>query len=205
MTVLHANDHVFDALLKEHDRVVVDFTAVWCGPCKRMAPVFEQVGSIDDSLNFVVTSIDDPHLSQMAKEHKTVKFIKVDVDESRQTAAKCQVTAMPTFQAFFKGQMVDMFMGASEHNLKTLVTRVEKFVPGDPVRAEVNEFRRCFNNSPRSRLRRNFAAGKKNVLCCVFCDFLAQSNRRAPSASPLRFWIIAALLLYIIYRVAFKQ
>ena len=72
----------FDAVLAEAaaagKAVVVDFTATWCGPCQRIAPLF----------------------AQLASEFPQAEFIKVDVDENQETAAACQVSAMPTFKVF---------------------------------------------------------------------------------------------------------
>merc|ERR1711869_46266 len=59
--------------------VVVDFTATWCGPCQRIAPVF----------------------AKLAEEMPDIVFVKVDVDENEETAGACGIQAMPTFQ-FYK-------------------------------------------------------------------------------------------------------
>merc|ERR1712230_83825 len=61
--------------------VVVDFTATWCGPCQRIAPVF----------------------AKLAEEMPDVVFVKVDVDENDETASACGIQSMPTFQ-FYKAK-----------------------------------------------------------------------------------------------------
>jgi thioredoxin 1 len=72
--------------------VLIDFYATWCGPCKMMAPI------IDD----------------IAKDYAgKLKVVKVDVDESGETAATYGVTAMPTFVVFKGGQEVWRRMGAA--------------------------------------------------------------------------------------------
>ena len=72
--------------------VLIDFYAEWCGPCKMMAPI------IDD----------------IAKHYAgKLKVVKVDVDESGETAATYGVTAMPTFVVFKNGQEVWRRMGAA--------------------------------------------------------------------------------------------
>ena len=58
--------------------VIVYFTASWCGPCRRIAPVFQD----------------------LARDVETANFVKVDVDQNPETAAFCNVTSMPTFQLF---------------------------------------------------------------------------------------------------------
>merc|ERR1712023_434740 len=62
--------------------VVVDFTATWCGPCQRIAPVFQK----------------------LAEEMPDVVFVKVDVDENEETAGECGIQAMPTFQYYKNGE-----------------------------------------------------------------------------------------------------
>ena len=89
------------ALLEEEDRlVVVDFTAVWCGPCQRIAPTFEA----------------------MAEEYaEQAVFVKVDVDELPELAAQLGVSSMPTFLFYRRGERLDMLRGADEAGLRRLV------------------------------------------------------------------------------------
>ncbi len=70
--------------------VVVDFFATWCGPCKMLAPVFEQAGE------------------EMKNE---ATFLKVDIDESLELAQQFQVTTVPTVMVFKDGKQVDKFVG----------------------------------------------------------------------------------------------
>mmetsp|Transcript_14070 Transcript_14070/g.37858 ORF Transcript_14070/g.37858 Transcript_14070/m.37858 type:complete len:106 (-) Transcript_14070:471-788(-) len=79
--------------------VVVDFTATWCGPCKMISPVLEQ----------------------MAKEHSDIIVVKVDVDENSETAEACGITAMPTFQFFKNGSKISEFKGANGDKLKDTI------------------------------------------------------------------------------------
>ena len=69
--------------------VVVDFFANWCGPCKMLAPVLEE----------------------MADEYKQVKFVKVDVDQARDLAAEFGVRSVPTMVVFKNGEVVDQMIG----------------------------------------------------------------------------------------------
>ena len=73
-------------------QVVVDFTASWCGPCQRIAPVF----------------------AKLAEEMTDVVFVKVDVDENAEVAEECGIQSMPTFQFYKSGEKVHEFSGASE-------------------------------------------------------------------------------------------
>eukprot|EP00048_Salpingoeca_helianthica_P014410 m.221556 g.221556 ORF g.221556 m.221556 type:complete len:109 (+) comp15838_c0_seq1:400-726(+) len=87
-------------LLSAHKKVVVDFTATWCGPCRMIGPKFEALAP---------------------KYAGAVEFVKVDVDEASDVAEWAQVSAMPTFKAYFDQKQVDELVGASEERLKSLV------------------------------------------------------------------------------------
>merc|ERR1712022_33784 len=81
--------------------VVVDFTATWCGPCQRIAPVFVK----------------------LAEEMPNVVFVKVDVDENEETAQECGIQAMPTFQYYKSGSKVHEFSGASEDKIREAIAK----------------------------------------------------------------------------------
>ena len=67
--------------------VVIDFFATWCGPCKMISPVLEE----------------------MEAQMSNVKFLKVDVDEAEDVAVHYQISAMPTFIFIKNGQKVNIF------------------------------------------------------------------------------------------------
>lgn len=71
-------------------KVLVDFTAAWCGPCKRLAPIIDEVA---DELE------------------GTVKVGKLDIDEAPMTAAKFQVRGVPTLMVFEGGQQQGQLVG----------------------------------------------------------------------------------------------
>jgi len=81
--------------------VIVDFTATWCGPCKRIAPYF----------------------AQLSNEYPGVVFLKVDVDQLRQTSSKCGIRSMPTFQMYVNQRKVDEFSGASSDLLLQMLKK----------------------------------------------------------------------------------
>jgi len=89
-----SSDDVDAILLRasaEGKLVALDFTATWCGPCQMIGPVFHD---LSDRMDNVV-------------------FVKVDVDEIPDTAAKYSVSAMPTFVFIRSGEVVDRLMGAN--------------------------------------------------------------------------------------------
>jgi thioredoxin 1 len=80
--------------------VLVDFFATWCGPCKMMAPVIQE----------------------LARSTPGVIFAKVDVDEAQEVARNAGVSAMPTFQLFnASGAKVNELRGADAAALKRMV------------------------------------------------------------------------------------
>ena len=89
----------FQQLVASGDAIVVDFTASWCGPCRMIAPFFEQ----------------------LATEFPWAIFVKVDVDSNQETAMANGVTAMPTFKVFRNSACVATQRGASPDALRNMV------------------------------------------------------------------------------------
>jgi thioredoxin 1 len=90
--VQQVSDTSFDGDILKHDKpVLVDFWAPWCGPCRSVAPI------VDD----------------LATQYKDkLKVAKLNVDESSQVAMKYQVTSIPTFILFKNGEVADRVLGA---------------------------------------------------------------------------------------------
>ncbi|MFK7957006.1 MAG: thioredoxin TrxA [Lysobacterales bacterium] len=90
--IIHTSDDNFESeVLKAEGPVLVDFWAEWCGPCKMIAPVLDQV-------------------AEQYGEKLTIA--KVDVDGNKQTAMKYSVRSIPTLMLFKDGELVDTKMGA---------------------------------------------------------------------------------------------
>ncbi len=75
----------FAELLKSTEPVLVDFSAEWCGPCKQLKPILEQVKN---------------------KVGTNAKIIKIDVDKNRSLAEKFQIRSVPTLILFKDGKSV---------------------------------------------------------------------------------------------------
>ena len=84
--------------------VLVDFWAEWCGPCRMVGPVVEELSNDYDG---------------------NVKFVKVNVDEANELASKYNVFSIPTLMIFNKGEIVAQQVGAaSKDSYKNMIDRV---------------------------------------------------------------------------------
>lgn len=91
MSVLHINHESFEKIIAQDGKtVLVDFWATWCGPCRMIAPVLEEV----------------------AKERPDITVCKVDVDEERELALEYGVSSIPTLLVFRDGKVVNQSIGA---------------------------------------------------------------------------------------------
>jgi thioredoxin 1 len=90
--VVHVDDNNFKAeALDSAVPVLVDFWAAWCGPCKMIAPIIEEL-----AVEF----------------NGKVKVAKLDTEESRQIPARYGIRGIPTIILFNKGEVVDQIVGA---------------------------------------------------------------------------------------------
>ena len=89
MTVAVTKENFEQEVLKSDRPVLVDFWAGWCGPCKMLGPILEQVSD----------------------EYPAYKVCKVDVDEQQELAAQFGVMSIPTVIAFKDGKKVNQSIG----------------------------------------------------------------------------------------------
>jgi len=89
--IKHVSDADFQAeVLESEQPVLVDFWAPWCGPCRVVAPVLEEI----------------------AGERPELKLVKLNIDENQQTAMNFQILAIPTMVLFRNGQEAKRIQGA---------------------------------------------------------------------------------------------
>lgn len=88
--VMHVSASDFEEeVLKEKGVVVVDFWATWCGPCKMIAPIVEELD----------------------EEMSNVKFVKVGVDKNPQIANQYKIVSIPTLKIFKDGKLINTLIG----------------------------------------------------------------------------------------------
>ena len=90
MEVLKVTNQNFEEeVLQSQKPVLVDFYADWCGPCKMLAPIIQEI----------------------ANENENIKVVKVNIDEAQDLAEKYDVMSIPTTVAIKNGQEIDRTVG----------------------------------------------------------------------------------------------
>jgi len=102
-TVIILNESNFDREVTQHDKpVIVDFWADWCGPCKMIAPLLDEIAR---------------------EKVDTVKVAKVNVDENQSLSFKYNIRAIPALLFFKNGQLRDQVTGVTSK--KDLLNRID--------------------------------------------------------------------------------
>ena len=95
MGILKVNSQNFEEeVLKSEKTVLVDFYADWCGPCKMLSPIVDQV----------------------AEENEDIKVVKVNVDDAQDLAMKYQVMSIPTLVVIKEGKEINRSVGLIDKN-----------------------------------------------------------------------------------------
>ncbi|BCL38798.1 thioredoxin [Nostoc sp. MS1] len=104
-TVAYIQENEFDSLLDVEKVLVVDFTATWCGPCRLVSPLMDQ----------------------LADEYKDrVKVVKVDVDNNKPIFKRFGLRSIPAVLIFKNGELVETIVGVSPY--ERFSTAVDKLV-----------------------------------------------------------------------------
>ncbi|KAJ3219474.1 Cytoplasmic thioredoxin isoenzyme 2 [Dinochytrium kinnereticum] len=87
--------------LIDSGKVVVDFFATWCGPCRIIAPKFEE----------------------FSKAYNNAVFVKIDVDQANEISRHCAIRSMPTFRVYKDGKQLAEVTGADPAKLKVAIEK----------------------------------------------------------------------------------
>ena len=98
----------FDDIIKGDKPVLVDFFATWCGPCRMMAPVIEELAEEYDG------------------KVKIGKLDKIDVDKNEALATQLRIQSVPTLIIFKKGEIVWRSSGVMDHG--SLLQKVQSYI-----------------------------------------------------------------------------
>ena len=90
---------VFDKILSQYSKVIVDCYADWCGPCKQIAPFFVE----------------------QSNKYPNILFCKLNVDENEDLASRYNIQSLPTFMTFKNGALAYQAKGASQDNITKLL------------------------------------------------------------------------------------
>ena len=101
MKVLHINkDNFHKEVLNSEKPVLLDFFASWCGPCRMVGPILDEI----------------------AREREDIKVCKVNIDEQPELASRFRIMSVPTLMVLKEGNIVDQSVGAKpKHQILAMV------------------------------------------------------------------------------------
>lgn len=102
--LIQLNTSNFWDVIKKNERVIVDFYADWCGPCKMLEPIF----------------------TQLAKNYRNIIFGRLNTDYETKITIQFQIQAIPLIIFFKQGQVLNKLLGMQTYN--TLESHIQKFM-----------------------------------------------------------------------------
>ena len=102
MAVVSINKSNFDALVKENKKLLIDFYADWCGPCRMVAPIIHEI----------------------AEEREDITVGKINVDENMELAMQFGIVSIPTIIVMENGEVAEKMVGARSKS--EIIAAIEK-------------------------------------------------------------------------------
>ncbi|KAK1543632.1 thioredoxin [Colletotrichum paranaense] len=115
--------------LKEHNVVVLDCFATWCGPCKAIAPLVVKY----------VLNIYNGHKHSENADFKGIRFVKIDVDEVPDVSQELGIRAMPTFMIFNTQEKTQEIVGANPPALEKAIIALAATPEAKQAKAQIEE------------------------------------------------------------------
>lgn len=117
MAVIEFTRDNLDATIRDHDIVLIDFWAEWCGPCRNFAPIFEKV----------------------AQNHADIAFGKVDIEDQQEIAQRFGIRSIPTLAIFREQTLIMLEAGAMPESTLEKAVETVRGLDMEQVKADLAE------------------------------------------------------------------